>query len=49
MNEQRRFGESDHEPLTEDDILKQALVVGTCTVALLALVPWVRRLMGGVR
>jgi POT family proton-dependent oligopeptide transporter len=29
--------------------LKQALVVGTCTLALLALVPWVRRLMGGVR
>jgi hypothetical protein len=25
MNEQRRFGESDHEPLTEDDILKQAI------------------------
>ena len=25
MNEQRRFGESDHEPLKEDDILKQAV------------------------
>jgi hypothetical protein len=25
MNEQRRFGESDHEPLNEDDILKQAI------------------------
>jgi negative regulator of sigma E activity len=25
MNEQRRFGESDHEALTEDDILKQAI------------------------
>jgi hypothetical protein len=25
MSEQRRFGESDHEPLTEDDILKQAI------------------------
>ena len=25
MSEQRRFGESDHEPLKEDDILKQAV------------------------
>jgi hypothetical protein len=25
MNEQRRFGESDHEPLDQDDILSQAL------------------------
>ena len=25
MNEQRRFGESDHEPLKEDDVLKQAI------------------------
>ena len=25
MSEQRRFGESDHEPLTQDDILKQAV------------------------
>lgn len=25
MTEQRRFGESDHEPLKEDDILKQAI------------------------
>ena len=25
MNEQRRFGESDHEPLREDDILAQAI------------------------
>lgn len=25
MSEQRRFGESDHEPLNEDDILKQAI------------------------
>ena len=25
MSEQRRFGESDHEPLGEDDILKQAI------------------------
>ena len=25
MNEQRRFGESDHQPLNEDDILKQAI------------------------
>jgi hypothetical protein len=25
MSEHRRFGESDHEPLTEDDILKQAI------------------------
>jgi hypothetical protein len=25
MNEQRRFGESDHEPLHQDDILKQAI------------------------
>jgi hypothetical protein len=25
MSEQRRFGESDHEPLKEDDILKQAI------------------------
>lgn len=25
MNEQRRFGETDHEPLQEDDILKQAI------------------------
>jgi len=25
MSEQRRFGESDHEPLTEDDILSQAI------------------------
>lgn len=25
MNEQRRFGESDHEPLKEDDVLKQAV------------------------
>jgi POT family proton-dependent oligopeptide transporter len=29
--------------------LKQALVVGGATVALLLLVPWVKRLMGGVR
>ena len=27
---------------------QQALAVGVCTVALLALVPWVKRLMGGV-
>ena len=25
MSEQRRFGESDHEPLKEDDVLKQAI------------------------
>src|SRR5215204_6151425 len=25
MGEQRRFGESDHEPLTQDDILSQAI------------------------
>ena len=25
MNEQRRFGESDHEPLQQDDVLKQAI------------------------
>ena len=25
MNEQRRFGESDHEPLHQDDVLKQAI------------------------
>src|SRR5687768_2896317 len=25
MSEQRRFGESDHEPLAQDDILKQAI------------------------
>jgi hypothetical protein len=25
MNEQRRFGESDHEPLNEDDVLKRAI------------------------
>jgi hypothetical protein len=25
MSEQRRFGESDHEPLTQDDVLKQAI------------------------
>src|SRR5262245_45610667 len=25
MSEQRRFGESDHQPLTEDDILAQAI------------------------
>jgi hypothetical protein len=27
----------------------QALIVGGCTVVLLALVPWVKKLMGGVR
>jgi hypothetical protein len=26
MNEQRRFGESDHEPLQDDDVLKEAIV-----------------------
>ncbi|MEY4093242.1 MAG: hypothetical protein RLZZ53_441, partial [Acidobacteriota bacterium] len=25
MSEQRRFGESDHGPLNEDDVLKQAI------------------------
>ena len=25
MNDQRRFGETDHEPLAEDDVLKQAI------------------------
>ena len=25
MSEQRRFGESDHEPLQQDDILAQAI------------------------
>ncbi len=29
--------------------LVQAVWVGVATVALLALVPWVKRLMGGVR
>jgi POT family proton-dependent oligopeptide transporter len=29
--------------------LQQALVVGGATVTLLLLVPWVKRLMGGVR
>ena len=28
---------------------RQALAAGACAVALLALTPWVRRLMGGVR
>jgi POT family proton-dependent oligopeptide transporter len=32
-----------------DFFLKQALWVGVATVVLLALVPWVKRLMGGVR
>jgi POT family proton-dependent oligopeptide transporter len=32
-----------------DFFLRQALWVGAATLALLALVPWVRRLMGGVR
>ena len=40
-------------PANPDDLasffLHQALWVGAATVALLALVPWVRRLMGGVR
>jgi POT family proton-dependent oligopeptide transporter len=29
--------------------LNQALIVGGCTIVLLALVPWVKKLMGGVR
>jgi POT family proton-dependent oligopeptide transporter len=29
--------------------LHQALIVGGCTIVLLALVPWVKKLMGGVR
>ena len=32
-----------------DFFLNQALIVGGCTLALLTLVPWMKRLMGGVR
>jgi POT family proton-dependent oligopeptide transporter len=32
-----------------DFFLKQAMWVGVATVVLFALVPWIKRLMGGVR
>lgn len=40
---------SDNPAQLADFFLHQALIVGGCTLALLALVPWVKKLMGGVR
>ena len=40
---------SDNPAQLADFFLHQALIVGACTLALLALVPWVKKLMGGVR
>ena len=40
---------SDNPAQLADFFLHQALIVGACTVALFALVPWVRKLMGGIR
>jgi len=40
---------SDNPAQLADFFLHQALIVGGCTLALLALVPWMKRLMGGVR
>jgi hypothetical protein len=42
------FESKDPEVLA-DFFLKQAMWVGVATVILLALVPWVKRLMGGIR
>ncbi len=44
-------GEFKSENATElaNFFLHQALIVGGCTIVLLALVPWVKKLMGGVR
>ena len=40
---------SDNPAQLADFFLHQALIVGACTLALLALVPWMKKLMGGVR
>jgi POT family proton-dependent oligopeptide transporter len=40
---------SDNAAQLADFFLHQAMIVGGCTLALLALVPWVKKLMGGVR
>jgi POT family proton-dependent oligopeptide transporter len=40
---------SDNPDQLADFFLHQALIVGGCTLALLALVPWMKKLMGGVR
>jgi POT family proton-dependent oligopeptide transporter len=40
---------SDDPARLADFFLHQALIVGACTLALFALVPWVKKLMGGVR
>lgn len=40
---------SDNPEQLADFFLHQALIVGGCTLALLALVPWMKKLMGGVR
>lgn len=40
---------SDNPDQLADFFWNQALIVGGCTLALLALVPWVKKLMGGVR
>ncbi len=43
------FNSTDSASLLADYFLKQALIVGGATAVLFALVPWVKRLMGGVR
>lgn len=40
---------SDNPDQLADFFLHQAMIVGGCTLALLALVPWMKKLMGGVR
>ncbi|MBC7365423.1 MAG: peptide MFS transporter [Undibacterium sp.] len=40
---------SDNPAELADFFLHQALIVGACTLALFALVPWMKKLMGGVR